>query len=102
YKFEYFDENVERYDASVRANYNPATQTSNPSASDEIFTSQRLYNHLNAFGKIKNRINYDISFSYQEQKRNIETFTYRINQRRKENIDNQEYESRKGFYSRGN
>lgn len=102
YKFEYFDENVERYDASVRANYNPATQTSNPSASDEIFTSQRLYNHLNAFGKIKNQVNYDISFSYQEQKRNIETFTYRINQGQKENIDKQEYESRKGFYSRGN
>ena len=101
YKFEFFDETVERYDRSVRANYNPATETSSPTASDDIFTSTRLYNHLNAFGKIKQRIAYNISISYQEQSRNIETFTYRINQRRKENIDKQEYESRKGYFSRG-
>ena len=101
YKFEFFDETVERYDASVRTNYNPATQTSNPTASDEIFTSTRLYNHLNVFGKIRQRITYDISASYQEQSRDVETFTYRINQRRKENVDKQEYESRKGYFSRG-
>lgn len=102
YKVEYFNEEVARYDSAVRLNFNPATQTSTPTASDEIFTSQRLYNHLNAFGKIRNKINYDVSLSYQEQKRNIETFTYYIQQENKENIDKQEFESRKGFYSRGN
>lgn len=102
FKTEYFDENVSRYDAVVNPNYNPATQTSNPTATDEVFTSQRFFNHLNIFGAIKNRINYDVSVSYQQQKRDVETFTYRIYTGDKENINKQEYESREAFYSRGN
>src|SRR5690554_1886946 len=101
YKFELFDETVSRYDPAVRINFNPATQTSNPTASDEIFTSQRIYNHLNVFGKIKQQMRYDISLSYQEQKRDIETFTYRILQRQKENVAKTTFESRKAYFSRG-
>ena len=101
YRMEYFNERVERYDSLVRENFNSATQTSNPTATDEIFTSERFYNHLNLSGKVFNTINYDISASYQQQKRNVAQYNYRINAREKFDVDSQEYESRKGIYSRG-
>ncbi len=101
YRFEYFDELIERYDSIVRENYNSSTQTTNPTATDEIFTSTRLYHHLNATGKLFSKINYDISTSHQQQTRNIEQYNYRIKNREKFDVDKQEYESRKGLYSRG-
>ena len=101
YKFEYFNENIERYDPEVRPNYNSSTQTTNPTASDEIFASERFYHHLNFFGKLTNSFNYDVSFSYQQQKRNIETYHYRIRAREKFNIQGFEYESRDVLYSKG-
>lgn len=101
YRFEYFDERIERYDSIVRENYNSATQTTNPTATDEIFTSNRLYHHLNFAGTLFKKIDYDISASHQQQKRNIEQYNYRIKNREKFDVDKQEYESRKGFYSRG-
>ncbi|NJB71392.1 outer membrane receptor for ferrienterochelin and colicins [Saonia flava] len=101
YRLEYFDETIERYDSIVRENYNSATQTTNPTATDEIFTSTRLYHHANIVGQVFGQLNYDISASYQQQKRNIEQYNYRINAREKFDINKQEYESRKGLYSRG-
>ncbi len=101
YKFEYFDEEVKRFDATVRENYLPATETTNPTASDEIFTSKRFYHHLNFLGKIKNQVSYNISLSYQQQTRNAEFYNYRIRQEEKFDVNNFEYESRKGFYSKG-
>ncbi len=101
YKFEYFNEEVKRFDAIVRENYMPATETTNPTSSDEIFTSNRFYHHLNFLGKIKNHVDYNISLSYQQQKRNAEFYNYRIRQEEKFDINNFEYESRKGFYSKG-
>ncbi|MEZ4810753.1 MAG: TonB-dependent receptor plug domain-containing protein [Allomuricauda sp.] len=101
YRMEYFDERVERYDSLVRENFNPSTQTSNPTATDEVFTSKRFYNHLNLSGKLLKTLNYDISASYQQQKRNVEQYNYRINAREKFDVNSQEYESRKGIYSRG-
>ncbi|WP_419213053.1 TonB-dependent receptor plug domain-containing protein [Maribacter sp. X9] len=101
YRFEIFNEEVERYDSIVRENYNASTQTSNPTATDEIFNSNRLYHHLNASGRLLNRLNYDISLSHQQQRRNIEQYNYRIDSREKFDVVEQEYESRKGLYSRG-
>jgi outer membrane receptor for ferrienterochelin and colicins len=42
-----------------------------------------------------------VSFSYQQQKRNLESFTYFIKLREKQDVENFEFESRKGFYSKG-
>ncbi|MEO9894578.1 TonB-dependent receptor plug domain-containing protein, partial [Aurantibacter sp.] len=101
YRLEYFDERVSRYDSVVRTNLNSATQTTNPTASDEIFTSERFNHHFNLTGNLFKTANYDVSFSYQQQKRNVETYNYRI--KTQEEFDNEffEYESRKGLYSRG-
>src|SRR5690606_20084554 len=97
----YFNENIVRYDAAIRPNYNSSTQTTNPTASDEIFTSERFYHHLNFFGKLKKSFNYDVSFSYQQQKRNVEAYNYRIKTREKFDVEEFEYESRDVLYSKG-
>ncbi|WP_108867815.1 TonB-dependent receptor plug domain-containing protein [Aquimarina aquimarini] len=102
YKFEYFDENINRFSQVVNPNYNPSTQTSDPVGNDATFTSERFYHHLNFLGKWKTSFNYDVSLSYQQQKRNVETFRYRIKSRQKFDIEKFEYESRKVLYSKGN
>lgn len=101
YKFEYFTEETKKYNTNVLLNLNSATQTVNPTANDEIFNSDRFYHHLNATGKIKNQVNLNISASYQEQTKNIETFTYTIKPEEKSNIEDYDYNTRKGFFSRG-
>ncbi len=102
YKFEYFDETTDRYNPEVRPNYNPATETTNPTATDQIFSSTRFFHHLNGSGQFKNGINYDVSASYQQQKRHVETYIYTIRAQQKSHVEDFEYESRKGFYSKAN
>ncbi|MAZ27210.1 MAG: TonB-dependent receptor [Cytophagaceae bacterium] len=101
YRFEYFDEQVSRYDSLVRENYNSSTQTSRPTASDEIFYSDRMFHHLNLNGKFLTQIDYDISLSHQQQSRDIERYNYRIYTGEKTDVETGEYQSRKGVYSRG-
>jgi len=102
YKFEFFDETVNRYSESVFRNYNPSTQTSNPTANDEIFDTQRFVHHLNLNTLIFEKSRLDISASIQKQTRNVEQFTYRLFTGRKENIRKNEFESRSVIFSRGN
>ncbi len=102
YKFEFFDETTNKYAEEVRENYNPATETTQPVASDEIFTSTRLFHHLNANGQVFKNLHYDVSMSYQDQTRDVETYNYRIRTGEKFDVENYEYESRKTYYSKGN
>lgn len=102
YKFEYFKEDVDRFNSEVIPNYDTPTQTSQPTANDAIFKTTRFFHNLNFSGRLENRLNYDISFSYQEQERNIEAYSYRIRTDEKLMVQNYEYESRDGFYSKGN
>lgn len=101
YKFEYFNEHTDKFSDKVHLNENEATATVHPTANDDIFRSQRLYHHLNINGKLKERMNYDFSISYQEQKRNIESFTRSLITGEKFNSDRYDYNTREGFYSRG-
>lgn len=102
YKFEYFNEAVYYYSPNVQEDPEPIFGTTYPSTFDDnVFISNRYYNHLNATGKFS-FMNYDVSVSYQEQTRDVETFKYLIREKRKENVSKNEYESRKGFYSKGN
>ncbi|SFU32275.1 outer membrane receptor for ferrienterochelin and colicins [Pustulibacterium marinum] len=102
YKFEFFDEQTERYAEEVRENYMPETETTQPVASDEVFSSARFFHHLNANGQVFKQVHYDVSLSYQEQKRNVEAYNYRIRTEEKFDVEDYEYESRKAYYSRGN
>ncbi len=101
YKFEYYNESVSRYDSVVRENYNPSTQTYNPVSSDEIFTSHRMVHHLNGNGHFNSGVTYDVSLSFQQQKRNVEMYNYRIARDEKFDVQDLEYESRKVYYSKG-
>lgn len=101
YKFEYFTEETKRYDSNLIMNAQPETDTNNPTANDNIFTTNRIYNHLNASGRFKNTINYDVSFSYQEQKRKVKDYNYEILTGNELDVVKQDYESRKVYYSKG-
>lgn len=101
YKFGYFHEFTNKYADIVFLNPNSATQTVNPTASDKIFRSDRFYHHLNASGKIKKQVNFNVSLSYQEQVRNLESYTYILKTREKSNIEQYDYNTRKGWFSRG-
>lgn len=100
YKFEYFDERTNKFANSVFLNRNGATQTVDPTASDNIFKTNRMYHHLNLNGRVLDR-NYNLSFSYQEQKRNQESFTRRLLTGEKLNVEEFDYNTRRGFFSRG-
>lgn len=103
YKFEYFNENTDFYTSDVVLNPDPQYDLTHPQAFDDnIFKTTRYFHHLNASGRFENTMNYDISVSFQQQERNVEVFNYWIRTGVKEDIREFEYESREGFYSKGN
>lgn len=103
YKFEYFNENTDFYTSDVVENPDPQFDLTNPQVfGDNIFKTTRYFHHLNASGRFENTMNYDISVSFQQQERNVEIFNYWIRTDVKEDIQEFEYESREGFYSKGN
>ena len=101
YKFEYFNENIDYYDASVRANIDIDAQTSNPSATDRIFSTNRFVNNLNINGRLNSGANYSSSFSYQTQKRDLNEFNYYILSEERSNETDETYQSSDVFFSKG-
>ena len=101
YRFEYFNEGLNFYDASVRANIDVDSQTSNPSATDKVYTTNRFVNNVNLSGKFNSGINYKASFSYQQQKRDLNTFNYYILSEDKTDETDETYQSNKVFFSNG-
>lgn len=102
YKLEYFNELINYYDATVRANIDVAAQTSNPSATDRIFTTNRFVNNLNFLGQLNSGANYNVALSYQEQKRNLNELNYFILSKERSNETDETYQSSKVFFSKGN
>ncbi|WP_067146982.1 TonB-dependent receptor plug domain-containing protein [Pseudotamlana agarivorans] len=101
YKFDYFNEVINEYNSTVDPNENTATDTSDPLALDQTFFNNRFIHHLNSNGLLGKHVNYNISVSYQEQVKDLETYTYRIREDEKLNIQRGEYLSRQAFFSRG-
>ncbi len=101
YRFDYLHETINDYSELVDLNENPATGTTRPISQDQIFSNNRLYHHLNATGNLFKKINYNISLSYQEQTKDLESYTYVIREDQKENIEEGEYQARSVFFSRG-
>lgn len=100
YKFEYFNERTDNYANQVRLNLHGPTQTVDPTANDRIFRTDRQYHHINFTGDWR-EMNYSVSASYQEQVRNQESFTRRLLTGDQSNIERYDYNTRKGFFSRG-
>lgn len=101
YRFDYFNEVLNYYDESVRPNIDIGSQTSNPSATDKIYTTNRFVNNLNIYGRFKTGANYKASFSYQQQERDINKFNYYILTEEKSNETDETYQSTKVFFSNG-
>ena len=101
YKFEYFNELINYADSSVRANIDTEAQTSNPSATDRIFRTNRFVNNFNLLGSLNSGANYNISLSYQQQKRYLNEFNYYILSKEKSNEIDEIYQSSKVFFSKG-
>ena len=101
YKFEYFNEVINYYDASVRANIDTQAQTSNPSATDKIFTTNRFVNNVNINGILNSGANYNVALSYQQQQRDLNKFNYYILSQEKTNETDNTYQSSNVFFSKG-
>ncbi|MGB1312105.1 MAG: TonB-dependent receptor plug domain-containing protein [Bizionia paragorgiae] len=101
YKFEYLNEVLNFYDASVRQNIDVVSQTSNPLAIDRIFTTNRFINNLNVNGHLESGANYSAAFSYQTQKRDLNKFTYFILSGDKTNETDDTYQSSEVFFTKG-
>ena len=101
YRFNYFNELINYYNPSVRANINTDTQTSNPSATDRIFKTNRFVNNLNVNGNLKSGSSYSISASYQTQDRYLNEFNYYILSGDKTNEVDEIYQSSEVFFSKG-
>ncbi|MCI2229040.1 TonB-dependent receptor [Polaribacter sp. MSW13] len=101
YKFEYFNELINYSDSSVRANIDTGSQTSNPSATDKIFKTNRFVNNVNLIGNLNSGANYNIALSYQQQKRYLNEFNYYILSKERSNETDEIYQSSKVFFSKG-
>ncbi|CDF81088.1 TonB-dependent receptor [Formosa agariphila KMM 3901] len=101
YKFNYFNEKLYYYDSSVRANIDVQNQTSNPSATDKIYTTNRFVKNLNLSGQINSGANYSADFSYQQQERDLNIFNYYIITEDKTDETDEKYQSSKVFFSKG-
>lgn len=77
YKFEFLEEEINFYENATQSGWN-TQYGSYRYGNDERYFTNRFYHHLNATGKIKSKVNYNISLSHQYQKREIEKFKYNI------------------------
>ncbi len=100
YKFGFLNETIEKYNPTVLLNEIPQTQTSNPTATDKIYTNKRFIHNFNANGRILTNKPFDFSLSYQSQVKDVESYTYIIRTDEKENVENNEYKSRSVIISR--
>ena len=99
YRFDFFNELITRNDTIVNENINPSTDTRNPLALDNNLIANRFTHTINAMGNL-NTLNYNVIASYQQQRNDIETYTYVIRDRERQNIERQEFLSRNAFFTR--
>jgi len=100
YKFEFLNEQIDYYQNNVGSGYSSALG-SYRYGNDERYLIDRIYNHLNAVGQLFSKINYNISASYQTQKREIEAFRYNITHKQKTNYIKAKDQSMDVLYSTG-
>ena len=81
YKLQHFDEDLTIYNRTVNGRLDVGTGLVNPTALDEDYNTKRLVNNLNITGPVKGMTTYNVSLSYQNQKRYFEQYVYNILQR---------------------
>lgn len=101
YKYDFLIEEIDQYNEDVILNINSATNTDNPTALDVIATNTRNIHHLNTVGNLQDKVNYNISMSYQKQSKEFESYKYTIRSEEKSDIEKYEYSSTQALFSRG-
>lgn len=100
YKFEWLDELINYYDATTQSGYN-SNLGAYKYGNDKRYFTDRFYHHLNVTGKIFSDIKYNVSFSHQYQKREIEDYRYNISYGSESANEKQKNQSMEVFYSTG-
>lgn len=100
YKFEWFDEVIDFYGSAAQSGFN-SQFGSYKYGDDQRFKTKRFYNHLNAVGKLFSQLNYNVSFSHQYQKRELEDFRYNISDDAELNNIKKKDQSMEVYYSIG-
>lgn len=100
YKFDYLNETIFFFNRNVELNNNPVFDINDPSALDIEFTNNRFMHHLNFNGYI-NKLNYDVSFSFQKQEKKRDKFTYKIEKDLRENSEEEIFLDKEVWFSRG-
>lgn len=101
YKFEHFNERIKDYSKDIEQNFDPVFNESNPYSNDKIVTSNRYFHMLNASGRVREMLDFDMTLSYQKQKRDVNSYNYYIKYDEKTNQLDYTTMSQDGFYSRG-
>jgi len=100
YKFEFLDEQINFYENRVNSGYS-SSLGSYRYGNDERYFTNRIYNHLNGVGKIFSKVNFNVSLSYQTQKREMETFRYNITHDQETNNTRSKDQAMDVLYSTG-
>jgi len=100
YKLELLDEQINYFQNKVGSGYSPVLG-SYKYGEDQRYFIDRIYNHINGIGHLFSKINYNISLSYQAQKRETETFRYNITHNRETNNLKSKDQSMDVLYSTG-
>jgi outer membrane receptor for ferrienterochelin and colicins len=100
YKFEYLDEDVDYYNATVQSGYNAALG-SYRYAGDKRYASNRYFHNVNATGKLFSKLNYNVSLSHQKQERKVEDFRYYLSTKQEANNVTVKDQSMDVLYSTG-
>lgn len=98
YKFELMNQEVNFFDRNVKSGYGN-TYGAYKYGNDRRIFYNRQYHHLNFNGN--SFVNYNLSFSYQNQIRDNEKFVYIINHKKEINNEKKKAESMYVFYSKG-
>lgn len=101
YRFEYLDENLDYYNNVINTEYDESTQSLTRIAQDRRFFTHKIYNHLNAVGKLFSQLDYNVSLSYQNQERELEDYKYYIQRDTEANNKTQTYQESDVLYSIG-
>lgn len=100
YKFEWLDEVIHFYGSAAQSGFN-TQYGSYKYGDDERYFSDRFYHHLNFVGKLFSQVNYNLSFSHQYQKREVEQYRYNITYNVESNNTTEKDQSMEVFYAIG-
>ncbi|KAF2519048.1 TonB-dependent receptor [Flavobacterium salilacus subsp. salilacus] len=100
YRFEYFDEKIDFYNAITNTELQDDNVTQLIFANDRRYFTEKFYHHLNAVGKVLG-LDYNASISHQKQQRDVEQFKYYIQTDTESGNAEQPYQETEVLYSTG-